>query len=44
MGALPLTPPVAIQPGDTWNFTAWYRDQNPTPTSNFTDAVQVPFQ
>ncbi len=44
MSALPLTPPVAIQPGDTWNFTAWYRDQNPTPTSNFTDAVQVPFQ
>ncbi len=44
MGALPLNPVVAIQPGDTWNFTAWYRDQNPTPTSNFTDAVQVSFQ
>ena len=31
-------------PGETWNFQAWYRDNNPGPTSNFTDAVSVTFQ
>ena len=35
---------VGIQPGETWNFQAWFRDQNPTNTSNFTDAVTVTFQ
>ena len=34
---------VPVQPGDTWNFQAWYRDANPGPTSNFTDAVSVRF-
>ncbi len=29
--------------GDTWNFQCWYRDNNPVPTSNFTDAVSVTF-
>lgn len=33
----------AIAPGETWNFQAWFRDHNPTPTSNFTDAVGVTF-
>ncbi len=41
---LPVSPPVAVQPGETWNFSAWYRDINPTPTSNFTDAVAVMFE
>ena len=35
---------VAIQAGETWNFTAWYRDVNPNATSNFTDAVSITFQ
>ena len=35
---------VAAQAGQTWNFTAWYRDANPSSTSNFTDAVAVLFQ
>ena len=35
---------VAVQPGDTWNFQAWFRDENPGPTSNFTDAVSVTLQ
>jgi len=34
---------VAIQPGETWNFQAWFKDQNPGATSNFTDAVSVTF-
>ena len=33
----------AVQPGDTWNFQAWFRDQNPGSTSNFTDGVSVAF-
>ncbi|MCP3916270.1 MAG: hypothetical protein GY711_12005 [bacterium] len=32
-----------FQPGETWNFQCWYRDNNPGPTSNFTDAVSVTF-
>lgn len=35
---------TAILAGQIWNFQAWYRDGNPTPTSNFTDAVSVTFQ
>ena len=34
----------AVKPGDTWNFQAWFRDANPGPTSNFSDAVAVTFQ
>lgn len=33
----------AILPGETLNFTCWYRDVNPASTSNFTDAVSVTF-
>ena len=35
---------VSVQAGETWNFQAWYRDANPGPTSNFTDAVSVTLQ
>ena len=34
---------VAIQPGDSWYFQAWHKDQNPQPTSNFTDAVSIKY-
>lgn len=34
---------VAIQPGETWSFQAWYRDKNPQRTSNFTDGVAILF-
>ncbi len=33
---------VAVVPGETWNFQAWYRDVGNT--NNFTDAVSVLFQ
>ena len=36
--------PVAIAVGQTWNFQAWYRDVNPTTTSNFSDAVEIEFR
>ena len=36
---------VAVVPGDSWNFQAWYRDSSPAgPTSNFTDGLAVLFQ
>jgi hypothetical protein len=34
---------VAITAGETWSFQCWFRDFNPSPTSNFTDAVSVTF-
>ena len=44
-GRLPT--PTAFVPavaGETWNFQAWYRDANPLPTSNLTDAVAIWFR
>ena len=41
---IPVDAPNAVQPGETWNFQLWFRDLNPTSTSNFTDAVQITFQ
>jgi subtilisin family serine protease len=40
---IPTGPPSAVMAGETWNFQAWYRDLNPTATSNFTDAIAVTF-
>jgi hypothetical protein len=34
---------VVVQPGSTWNFTCWYRDANPTSTSNFSDGLEIMF-
>ena len=34
----------AVSPGETWNFQAWFRDNNPGPTSNFTDGYSILFQ
>ncbi|MEZ6017738.1 MAG: hypothetical protein R3F49_21700 [Planctomycetota bacterium] len=36
--------PVTALAGQTWSFQAWYRDANPGPTNNFTDAVSITFQ
>lgn len=41
MTSLPVNPPVAIAPGDTWNFQAWFRDVGGT--SNLTDGVAATF-
>jgi hypothetical protein len=35
---------VSVQAGETWHYQAWYRDRNPFPTSNFTDAVAVTYR
>ncbi|QDV09159.1 hypothetical protein Poly30_47160 [Planctomycetes bacterium Poly30] len=37
------TGPTAVLVGDTWRFQVWYRDANPSATSNFTDAVAIDF-
>ncbi|MCP3918430.1 MAG: hypothetical protein GY711_23035 [bacterium] len=42
--ALPTAPLHAVVAGETWRFQAWYRDQNPNQTSNFTDAIAVTFE
>lgn len=34
---------AAVLSGETWNFQAWFRDQNPGATSNFTNALSVRF-
>ncbi len=43
LGALPTFPSSAVQAGETWNFQAWYRDQNPGATSNFSEARGILF-
>ncbi len=36
---------VAVMPGETWNFQAWYRDAlGGNATSNFSDALEVTFE
>ncbi|MDG1984154.1 MAG: hypothetical protein P8M11_06290, partial [Planctomycetota bacterium] len=36
---------VSVQPGETWNFQAWYRDSvGGSATSNFTDGLSITFQ
>lgn len=42
--SLPSPIGAAVMGGETWNFTAWYRDVNPSTTSNFTDGLSVLFQ
>ena len=34
----------AVLAGQTWNFQVWFRDANPQPTSNFTNATSVTFE
>lgn len=39
---IPVTPPVAVIAGETWNFQCWYRDAGNT--SNLTDGLEILFQ
>ncbi|MCA9001984.1 MAG: endonuclease [Planctomycetes bacterium] len=41
---MPTNPVQPVLAGQSWNFQAWFRDQNPTSTSNFTDAIAFTFQ
>ena len=36
--------PYQVLTGETWNFTCWFRDKNPTATSNFSDGISITFQ
>ncbi len=44
---LPNTPTpfgaTAVMAGETWNFQCWFRDANPTPTSNLTNGLSLLF-
>ncbi|MCP3995136.1 MAG: hypothetical protein GY722_08735 [bacterium] len=42
--SLPLSPPHSVVAGETWNFQAWFRDVNPSVTSNFSNGLAVTFQ
>ncbi|MEE2941643.1 MAG: zinc metalloprotease [Planctomycetota bacterium] len=35
---------VAAQSGETWHFQCWFRDVNPSVTSNFTEGYRITFQ
>ncbi len=38
------TGPVAVAPGENWNYQLWHRDSSPAgPTSNFTDGYSVTY-
>ncbi|MEZ6017233.1 MAG: hypothetical protein R3F49_19120 [Planctomycetota bacterium] len=35
---------TAVTAGQTWRFQAWFRDSNPTVTSNFSNGLEIMFQ
>ncbi|MCP3915756.1 MAG: VCBS repeat-containing protein [bacterium] len=41
LAAIPVSPPRAVLPGETWNFQGWFRDAGAT--SNFTDGLSITF-
>jgi hypothetical protein len=43
LNQMPVNPATGAMSGETWHFQAWHRDDNPSATSNFTDAVSVTF-
>lgn len=43
LNSIPTTPTSVVLPGDTWYFQSWYRDVNPTTTSNFSLPISVEF-
>ncbi|MCP3920801.1 MAG: hypothetical protein GY711_35185 [bacterium] len=40
---MPMSPHAPVLAGQTWRFQGWFRDNNPSLTSNFTDGVAVTF-
>ena len=43
--SIPVSPPTAVQPGETWNFTTWHRDSVlGFQTSNFTNGFCITFE
>jgi hypothetical protein len=40
LSSIPVNPPRAVQPGETWSFQCWYRDGG---TNNFTNGLAVTF-
>jgi len=44
LAAPPISAALPIVFGESWRFQAWYRDTNPSPTSNLSEAVEVEFR
>jgi len=44
LAAPPIAAALPITAGQRWRFQAWYRDVHPTPTSNFSEAVEIEFR
>ena len=42
--SMPTNPSQPALAGQTWTFQCWYRDFNPSSTSNFTEALEVVFE
>ncbi len=42
--SIPVNPPQAAAAGETWDFQCWYRDSNPSTTSNFSDGLSIIIQ
>jgi hypothetical protein len=42
--SIPINPTVPMLAGEAWVFQAWYRDQNPNSTNNFSSATSVTFE
>ena len=40
LGSIPVNPPVAALPGDTWYFQCWHRDGM---SNNFSNALKATF-
>ncbi len=43
LATMPTNPVQAVVAGQTWYFQNWYRDQNPSNASNFTDGLEITF-
>lgn len=41
---MPNNPTVPVMAGETWIFQFFYRDENPNPTANFSNALSVTFE
>lgn len=42
-GDLPFSSGTSVLSGESLNFSAWFRDNNPGPTSNFSDVLRASF-
>ncbi|MDF1837157.1 MAG: hypothetical protein P1V35_04760 [Planctomycetota bacterium] len=44
LNTMPTNPVQMVVAGQSWYFQNWYRDQNPSNASNFTEGLEIAFQ